>query len=116
MLIYQQFRRSFDDDEQVEEETFTGTIPRGLLMMNGQRINQMMSASGADSPLHDILASERSDRERIRRLYLTVLTREPSPGELSNALQHVHQSRTETEGYEDLLWALCNTTEFMSNH
>ena len=34
----------------------------------------------------------------------------------TNALQHVHTSRTEREGWEDLMWALCNTTEFMSNH
>lgn len=116
MAIYQLFRRSFDDDEGAEEEAFTGTIPRGLLMMNGDRINQMMSLRNGDSPLKRILAEQRSDRERVRRLYLTVLTREPSPGELSNTLQHVHTSRTEQEGYEDLLWALCNTTEFMSNH
>ena len=116
MLIYQVFRRSFDDDEQAEEETFTGTIPRGLLMMNGTEINRIMSANSPDSPLKEILSSERNDRERVRRLYLTVLTREPSPGELSNARTHVHTSRTEQEGYEDLLWALCNTTEFMSNH
>jgi len=115
MLIYAQFKRSFDDDEQGESEEFTGTIPRGLLMMNGPQINQMLSAHPM-SPLRKILDSERSDRERVRRVYLTVLTREPSPGELSNALQHVHTSRTEVEGYEDLMWALCNTTEFMSNH
>jgi hypothetical protein len=116
MLIYQQFRRSFDDDEQSEEEAFTGTIPRGLLMMNGDQVNRMMSLDNGDSPLAAILRAERGDRERVRRAYLTVLSREPSPGELSNALQHVHTSRTEREGYEDLLWALCNTTEFMSNH
>ncbi len=115
MLIYAQFKRSFDDDEQGESEEFTGTIPRGLLMMNGPQINQMLSAR-AGSPLRTILDTERSDRERVRRVYLTVLGREPSPGELSNALQHVHTSRTEVEGYEDLMWALCNTTEFMSNH
>lgn len=116
MAIYQLFRRSFDDDEQSEEETFTGTIPRGLLMMNGEQVNSIMGSGNPDSPLARILAEERSDRERVRRVYLTVLSRDPSPGELSNALRHVHTSRTEKEGYEDLLWALCNTTEFMSNH
>ncbi|MCC7140363.1 MAG: DUF1549 domain-containing protein [Planctomycetes bacterium] len=116
MAIYQLFRRSFDDDEQSEEETFTGTIPRGLLMMNGEQVNRIMGAANPDSPLARVLSEERSDRERVRRVYLTVLSRDPSPGELSNALQHVHTSRTEKEGYEDLLWALCNTTEFMSNH
>ena len=115
MLIYQQFRRAFADDEASESEEFTGTIPRGLLMMNGPQINQMLSARPG-SPLRTILDTERSDRERVRRIYLTVLSREPSPAELKKGLDHVHTSRTEVEGYEDLFWALCNTTEFMSNH
>ncbi len=115
MQIYQLFRRVFDDDEGAESEEFTGTIPRGLLMMNGAEINRLVSAH-PESPLRKILQTERSDRERIRRIYLTVLSREPSPGELSTALQHVHTSRTESEGYEDLTWGLLNTTEFMSNH
>ncbi len=115
MAIYQMFRRAFDDDEAVEQEQFTGTIPRGLLMMNSAQMNGMLSAR-PQSPLRAILDAEKSDRERIRRIYLLVLSRAPSPGELSTALQHVHQSRTEGEGYDDLMWALCNTTEFMSNH
>ena len=115
MLVYRLFRRAFDDDEQGESEGFTGTIPRGLLMMNGPEINQMLSAHPL-SPLRKILDTERNDRERIRRVYMTVLSRDPSPGELSSAVQHVHTSRSEIEGYEDLMWALCNTTEFMSNH
>ena len=115
MRIYQLFRRSFDDDEAAESEEFTGTIPRGLLMMNGPYINQLVSAHPG-SPLNNILTTEKSDRERVRRVYLTALSREPSPAELKKALDHVHTSRAEKEGYEDLFWALCNTTEFMSNH
>ena len=115
MMVYQLFRRAFDDDEGGESEEFTGTIPRGLLMMNGTEINRMLSAHPM-SPLKKIIDGERSDRERVRRIYMTVLSREPSPGELSSAIKHIHTSRGETEGYEDLMWALCNTTEFMSNH
>jgi hypothetical protein len=115
MLIYQRFRRSFDDDEGAEEEQFTGTIPRGLMMLNDPGINQLMRATPG-SPLQTILSTEKNDGERIRRIYLLVLSRQPTPGELSAARQHIHTSRLESEGYEDFMWALCNTTEFMSNH
>ena len=74
----------------------------------------MMANPG--TPLRAILDTEHNDSERIRRIYLLVLSRAPSPAELSTARQHVHQSRAELEGYEDFMWALCNTTEFMSNH
>jgi hypothetical protein len=84
-------------------------------MMNGQQVVGMLSARPG-SPLRRILETEKSDRERCRRVYLTTLSREPSPAELKKALDHVHTSRTEVEGYEDLMWALVNTTEFMSNH
>ena len=115
MLFYQLFRRSFQDDEAVESEEFTGTIPRGLLMMNGPQVNAMLAATPG-SPLGQILATEKSDREAVRRVYLTVLSRDASVPELKRALDHVHTSRGRQEGYEDLFWALCNTTEFMSNH
>jgi len=115
MLIYEMFRRTFDDDEGAESEEFTGTIPRGLMMMNGMQVNELVAAKPG-RPLRTILDTEKSDRERIRRLYLTVLSREPSPGETSAARAHLETSRNETQGYEDLLWALLNTTEFMSNH
>lgn len=115
MAVYQRFRRSFDDDEGSETEEFTGTIPRGLLMMNGTEVNERVAAKPG-RPLRTILDAEKSDRERVRRLYLTVLSREPSPGEVSAARAHLETSRNETQGYEDLLWALLNTTEFMSNH
>jgi hypothetical protein len=115
MLVYDLFRRTFDDDEGGETEEFTGTIPRGLMMMNGMQVNELVAAKSG-RPLRTILDTEKSDRERIRRLYLTVLSREPSPGETSAARAHLDTSRNETQGYEDLLWALLNTTEFMSNH
>jgi hypothetical protein len=115
MAIYQRFRRSFDDDEAGEEEQFTGTIPRGLMMLNDPQMNAMMRANPG-SPLQTILSTEKNDGERIRRIYLLVLSRQPTPSELSAARQHIHTSRVESEGYDDFMWALCNTTEFMSNH
>jgi hypothetical protein len=115
MLVYEAFRRTFADDEGAEAEEFTGTIPRGLMMMNGTQVNELVAARPG-RPLRKILDEEKSDRERVRRLYLTVLSREPSPGETSAARAHLETSRNETQGYEDLFWALLNTTEFMSNH
>src|SRR5439155_8071029 len=94
MLMYLPFRRAFDDDEATQSEEFTGTIPRGLLMMNGPQINQLLSAHPG-SRLRAILDTERSDRERVRRIYVTVLSREPSPAELKKGLDHVHPSRTQ---------------------
>jgi hypothetical protein len=115
MVIYESFRRTFADDEGAEAEEFTGTIPRGLMMMNGAQVNDLVTAKPG-RPLRKILDEEKSDRERVRRLYLTVLSREPSPGETSAARAHLETSRNEVQGYEDLFWALLNTTEFMSNH
>jgi hypothetical protein len=66
--------------------------------------------------------------DRIRELYLAAYSREPDAEELRIAETHVTKARTDAagkpldsqrakrQGYEDLLWALMNTKEFLYNH
>ena len=52
----------------------------------------------------------------IREAYLRTLSREPSPTEQARARQHLHATPTPLEGLSDVLWALLNTQEFITNH
>jgi hypothetical protein len=70
----------------------------------------------------------KQDEEKVRELYMLTFCREPKEAELSAALAHLGIQRTSAEGapldplankkigYEDLIWALCNTKEFLYNH
>jgi hypothetical protein len=40
----------------------------------------------------------------------------PQPEELKTALDHLQASENKQHGYEDIIWALLNTKEFLFNH
>jgi hypothetical protein len=58
----------------------------------------------------------RSSDDKIRELYLSVYAREPAADELSIALSHISAGKNQQQAYEDIVWALVNTKEFLFNH
>ncbi|MCA9048868.1 MAG: hypothetical protein KDA89_09085, partial [Planctomycetaceae bacterium] len=66
--------------------------------------------------------------DRIREVYLTAFSREPTPEELSTAVAYITEAVTDADGkpidpkqsaltnYQDLLWALMNSKEFLFCH
>ena len=74
-----------------------------------------LSAGGGRAAL---LAADkdRSREEKIREIYLRVYSREPQADEAAVALEHLAKAKDEKLAYEDILWALVNTKEFLFNH
>ena len=68
------------------------------------------------------------DEEKIRELYQVAFSREPKLDELKAAMEYLTEKRTDAEGrpidaqraarenFQDLIWALMNTKEFLFNH
>ncbi len=67
------------------------------------------------------------DEKNIRELYHTVYSRAPEPKEIQLALNHLGKQPKDKDGkadpklgrqqgYEDIIWALINTKEFLFNH
>ena len=108
-----EFRSSFDDDEAGEVARFAGTIPSALLMMNAPVVGEG-SVARSGTGVARILASRRDPADRVRAIYLSVLSRPPSSSEASRWGTHV--SRSGEKGFEDLFWTLLNTSEFLFNH
>jgi hypothetical protein len=61
---------------------------------------------------------DRTDAEKIGELYLRAYSRRPQPKELEAFRQHLEKfpDNVKHEGYEDVLWAMINTKEFLFNH
>ena len=71
---------------------------------------------------------DKTEAEGIRNIYLSAFSREPTGEELSIAEDHLLKPRTDADGkpldpqrakrlgYEDLIWAIMNTKEFLYNH
>jgi hypothetical protein len=57
--------------------------------------------------------TSRTDQQRIEELYLWAYARLPQPDELQFCLQYLPKANSPREAYEDLLWALINTKEFL---
>jgi len=52
----------------------------------------------------------------VEELYLTTVSRPPSPKELEKALAWLQSAPSPKEGAQDLLWVLVNSREFLFNH
>ena len=59
---------------------------------------------------------ERDHAAKIRELYLFAFAREPVADETAIALAHIEKSEDARRAYEDIVWALINTKEFLFNH
>lgn len=60
-----------------------------------------------------LLKGDRPDEELIAELYLQTLSRLPSASELATAQQFLTESPSRQEFYEDLLWSLVNSKQFL---
>ncbi|HUR39372.1 MAG TPA: DUF1549 domain-containing protein [Planctomycetota bacterium] len=114
MRLTSQFRSTFDDDEGSEAVDFAGTIPSALMMMN----SQVIAAGTTARPLNgfgEMLAKHPTPDAKVRAIFLSCLSRPPSASESSRWLSHVTKGAGQA-GYEDLMWTLLNTSEFLFNH
>jgi len=59
-----------------------------------------------------------TDEEIGRRLFVSALARQPDSRELAVALEPIRAKAAESrrQAFEDVLWALFNSKEFLYNH
>jgi hypothetical protein len=115
-----QFLFAFANDESEESTSFQGTIPQALMMMNGELMQQALSAKPG-SFLGQLFAeaqgqSRSPESYMLDSLYLAALGRHPSAKEMSQARQYLLSSPDTQCIFEDLFWALLNSNEFILNH
>lgn len=109
-----QFRFNFGDDEGGEVAEFAGTIPSALLMMNHPILMGTSASLRRGTGFSAFLSRYATPEEKIRAIYLSSLSRPPTSKEMSRWKGHVQKAGD--AGYEDLLWTLVNTSEFLFNH
>ena len=59
---------------------------------------------------------KRPIEKRIEDLYLLAFSRKPNSTEIEIARNHIQTREKPREGFEDVVWALINTKEFLFNH
>ncbi len=108
-----QFRQLFDFDPSIKPDEVEGSVPQALMLMNNQQLNARMKATG-DTPLARVLKDHPQDDKAIEQVYLRTLGRKPTPREMRRCREHVKQVGKRAEAFEDILWALVNSTEFQT--
>jgi hypothetical protein len=106
-----QFSETFGYDPSIAREEVGASIPQVLALMNSPRANGLVAAK-EKSQLAKLLQRIGDDEQLVVELYLRWLCREPSSGELVEALAHVQEVGDRSEAFEDLQWALLNCAEF----
>jgi hypothetical protein len=79
-----------------------------LYLLNGPSFMQLVSKS---SELSKNLAKAKDDKAKVETLYLSILSRYPTPTEMAVAMAEVKKNAG--KGVENLTWALINTREFI---
>jgi len=106
------FNAVFGFDPSTRRGDISGSIPQALLMMNSPQIGQYVLAR-PDRMLGRLLNEVSDDRQAIRELYVQVLSRQPTDKELATCLNYRRNVGDRAEAFEDILWSLINTAEFM---
>jgi hypothetical protein len=96
------------------ERVSEANLAQALHLLNSQEIQDKLTRGGARA---DLLAKDpRPDAEKIEEMFLWTFARRPSAEHLKVALEHVNRNAANRKlAYENLLWALLNTKEFVFN-
>ncbi|MEZ6111218.1 MAG: DUF1549 and DUF1553 domain-containing protein [Pirellulaceae bacterium] len=97
------------------ERSGEANLAQSLHLLNSAEIQgKLTSGSGRAAKMAG--DKERDHQTKLRELYLLAFSREPSPEEAAIALAHIEKNEDPKRAYEDIVWALINTKEFLFNH
>ena len=109
-----QFNTLFGVDPSTPADDILGTIPQALFLMNDAKVNKAIQAQPG-TMLGQLLMAHPDNRSALEALYYRVLARRPTPAEVRACDHHLAEVRgARTVAFEDILWCLINSTEFVS--
>jgi hypothetical protein len=108
------------------ERSMDASLAQSLHLFNSADVQTKLTADTGRAAA--LVKEPAKDEDKVRELYLWAFARQPDAEELKLASQHLARERKDKDGkplapdaakrqaYEDLLWALINTKEFLFNH
>ncbi len=96
-----------------ERET-DSNLSQALQLINGTTLHEKLAAP--NNRIGQLLLAKKTDSEILEELYLSTLSRLPTSKEREAALKQLKESDSLRHAWEDILWALINTREFLFRH
>ena len=100
------------------ERSSEATLAQALHLLNAPEMQAKLSDAAA-RPARFAADTSRTDEAKVEELYWTALARSPSAEERQFALEYLGRPEFQASkqpAYEDMIWALVNTKEFLFNH
>jgi hypothetical protein len=96
------------------ERESDGNLAQALQLINGPTVNEKVR--NANNRIGTLLAAKMPDEQILTELFYAALARAPFDDEKSIALGHVAKGVDKRKAWEDVLWAVLNTREFLFRH
>ncbi len=108
------------------ERVQSSSLSQSLFLINSSEVKTKLAASTGRAV--KLLNDKRSDEEKVTELYNAVFSRPPRENELKIAIDYLKAPLKDADGkpipsatalrqnWQDLIWALINTKEFLFNH
>jgi len=108
------------------ERVQSSSLAQSLHLLNSSEIRSKLATANGRALTLAVSSSEPQDK--VRKIYLAAFSREPRPDELSTAIRYLSEPATDAAGqpieattaakqnFQDLIWAVMNTKEFLFNH
>ncbi len=109
------------------ERTANADLAQSLHLINSDTIQNILTTSNGRA-VQMARDKSKDDRTHITEFYLLTMSRQPTQEELDTALAHLAKKRQQSasknqteeqavkEAYEDIIWVVINTKEFLFNH
>jgi hypothetical protein len=96
------------------ERVSEANLAQALHLLNSDEVQGKLAAPNGRADL--LIKDKRADGEKIEELFLWAFAHKPDAAQLQAALDHVNKNAMNKKAaYENILWALINTKEFVFN-
>lgn len=108
------------------ERIQSSSLAQSLHLINSYEIKRKLSINTGRAAL--MAKSDKKPEEKVTELYLAAFARKPRPEEMQTAIKYLTEPVIDAQGkpikkkkvshkdYQDLIWALMNTKEFLFTH
>jgi hypothetical protein len=104
------FAAIFAGEDDPDPTDYQAGIPQALYLMNSGHHYSIAKAA------NETVAKQKTPEKVIETLFLATYSRKPTSGEAKLMLSYIEKAADKRSAYHDVLWALINSTEFVSNH